>query len=232
LKEQRQDLTVLGEISKRLAHEIRNPLTGISTMAQLLDTKISESDPRKKYVRQMMKEVENVNRLIKDILNLTRPIDLCPSSTNVYELFEEVLDQLREQIAGSNVTVANELVRDFPTVECDRQLMSEVFRNIVSGSLERMDSGCVTTGGEVLQKKDEERARLWVRDDGVGHEGLEPEQLFSPFNAAKTRRGSFGFATARKIVEAHGGRAYAVTNKGSGLTVVAELPLNLQEVAG
>ncbi len=105
--EQKQRLITLGELSRTLAHEIRNPLTGISTLAQVLDGKITADDPCKKYIEQILKETERVNRIVKDILHYARPVNIYLTCTCMYELVEEVFNGLKERITAGSIIVEN-----------------------------------------------------------------------------------------------------------------------------
>jgi len=220
-----QRLIALGQLSRTLAHEIRNPLTGISTMAQVLDGKIDEGDPRKKYIRQIIKETSRVNRIVKDILRYARPIEVFASPVDVSSLIAEVVQSMGERLTAGRVSVDMQLGDDLPRVECDRELIAEVSGNIVSNAINAMaGGGRLHINGAMVRYGENERLRLWFRDEGMGTDVDNVEELFSPFYSTWARGTGLGLAVARKIVEAHAGKISAVRNAAKGLTFIVEIP--------
>lgn len=223
--EKEQRLIILGQLSRTLAHEIRNPLTGISTMAQVLDGKIEDHDPRKKYIRQIIKETVRVNRIVKDILRYARPIEPFASPVSISDLIEEVLHSMADKLIGARVKVDMGVGDDLPAVDCDHELMGEVFGNIISNAVNAMgDGGSLAITGAMVQYGERESLRLWFRDEGSGSDVDSLEELFSPFYSTWAKGTGLGLAVARKIVEAHGGKINALRNEERGLTFVIEIP--------
>ena len=223
--EKEQRLITLGQLSRTLAHEIRNPLTGISTMAQVLDGKIDEEDPRKKYIRQIIKETGRVNRIVKDILRYARPIEPFVSPVSIRGVIDEVLNSMTDKLVAGGVKVDVGLGEDLSPVDCDQELMGEVFGNIISNAVTSMgDGGRLGITGAMVQYGENESLRLWFRDEGSGSDVDSLEELFSPFYSTWARGTGLGLAVARKIVEAHGGKISALRNEEKGLTFVIEIP--------
>ena len=119
-------LIVLGRLSSVLAHEIRNPLAGISAATQMLDGKMMGADPRKKYVDMILKEVERVNGIVKNLLDFSREGRAYMMRANVRTLVESALEQFSTACRRAGIGVVADHNGDVPLVMCDPAQIGQV----------------------------------------------------------------------------------------------------------
>jgi signal transduction histidine kinase len=218
-------LIVLGRLSSVLAHEIRNPLAGISAASQILDGKMGGADPRKKYVGMILKEVERVNGIVANLLDFSREGRAYMVRANVRTIVEGALAQFAAEFERAGIRVSTHHGGDVPPVVCDPAQVGQVFRHLISNAVDAMAGGGTLT---VRTAYDAATRRVAVRfeDTGVGMLVDDLTELFSPFYTTKTKGSGLGLPVALKLIEEHGGTIRAARGEPRGLTMVVEWPVD------
>jgi PAS domain S-box-containing protein len=223
-------LTALGEMAATVAHEIRNPLGGIGGFAGLLERDLDVEDPRRRLVKKIVEGVESLNRMVTNLLNYTRPLQLNLRPVDFLEVVEDCLGFF--EIDAGNRLDNVELCREFPmgTVPCktDPEQIQQIVLNLLHNAVQAMPSGGQIRVGV---SEADERAEagglsgpcitLIVVDSGIGMTDEVKEKLFMPFFTTKEDGNGLGLATARKVIEAHGGEILvdSVPHQGSTFTL-------------
>ena len=224
-------LIVLGRLSSVLAHEIRNPLAGISAAIQVLGGKIAEADPRRKYVGMILKEVERVNDIVKNLLDFSREGRAYMMPARVRTLIEHALEQFAQQFEHAGICVETDHDDDLPVVVCDVEQMGRVFRNLIANAVDAMPRGGTLT---VRTAHDAATGQVTVsfEDTGIGTDVADLGELFSPFYTTKTKGNGLGLPVALKCIEEHGGTITAQRGEPCGLTMVVQWPVKPLNEAG
>jgi signal transduction histidine kinase len=207
-------------MSATLAHEIRNPLMGLSAQAELLADSLPGQDPRRDRIDLITGEVERINRTITDMLRFVRPCQPRRVAFAPDRLIRDCLELARPRAASRGVRL--DLAGDATTpVWADEDQLKQVLLNLVLNAVDAAaDQGQVTvrvSAAEPLEVHDHGRGisrtvpgvGLCVEDDGPGFGDLDPEQIFEPFFTTKTTGTGLGLAYSRKVVDAHGGQIRA-----------------------
>ena len=223
-------LTALGEMAATVAHEIRNPLGGIGGFAGLLERDLDVEDPRRRLVKKIVEGVESLNRMVTNLLNYTRPLQLNLRPVDFLEVVEDCLGFF--EIDAGNRLDNVELCREFPmgTVACktDPEQIQQIVLNLLHNAVQAMPSGGQIRVGVSEADEGAEASglsgpciRLTVADSGVGMTDEVKEKLFMPFFTTKEDGNGLGLATARKVIEAHGGEILvdSVPQQGSAFTL-------------
>jgi two-component system sensor histidine kinase HydH len=224
-------LIVLGRLSSVLAHEIRNPLAGISAASQILDGKIGGTDPRKKYVGMILKEVERVNGIVANLLDFSREGRACLVRANVRTIVASALAPFAAQFDRAGIRVVVQHDDDVPPVACDPAQIGQVFRHLISNAVDAMAGGGTLTVRTAYDTATRHVA-VHFEDTGVGIEVDDLTELFSPFYTTKTKGSGLGLPVALKLVEEHGGAIRAARREPCGLTMVVEWPVEAAPSAG
>ncbi|HXG52096.1 MAG TPA: ATP-binding protein [candidate division Zixibacteria bacterium] len=219
-------MAAMGMFAAGLAHEIRNPLGGIKGAAQLLRRAVERDPALREYTEIMIREVDRVDKLIDQLLDLSRPaaVDLAP--LNIHEVLEEVLLLEAQEAAERGIAVQKRFDPSLPPILGDRAQLTQVFLNLIKNAFQATQkNGTVTITTRVetdfhIRGRGAGRSRfIWVdvEDRGVGIKEEDLPHIFSPFFTTKTSGTGLGLAICYRIVKEHGGliRVESVEGKGS-----------------
>jgi two-component system sensor histidine kinase HydH len=171
-------LVSLGELSAYVAHEIRNPLTGIRTTVQFVASKLKPQDPRKEDLDDVIKELDRIELIISGLLQFARPQSGRPGPTDVSQLVGRVLDNLELQFKGAGVTIERDFAGEPAHVWTDPDLLQQVVLNL---SINAMQALSGNGGGNLKVSLGIKRYRtkksmvdLVFADDGPGPRTWRP----------------------------------------------------------
>ncbi len=219
-------LATIGELAARVAHEIRNPLAGIAGAVQVMGRDFPPGSRKERTVREILREVKRLDAFIQDLLVFARPVRPCCQAVAFAELAERARAVLDEHGAFRHLAVRVTDGCPETPLWIDKRLMVSVLRSLVLNAAQsqvRQPQGWI----ELLRERDAEgRDRVCVLDGGPGFpdDAAERARLFEPFHAGKVRGGGLGLATARKIVEGHGGEIEARNCETGGGMICVTLP--------
>lgn len=216
----------LAELAGSLAHEIKNPLSVIHMNADLLSEEMSESEWQGKrraeskveMIRQQCQRMEN---LLRDFLRFARlrGLEMTPGSLN--EQIETVLKLYQAQADRDGIDVIRYLDTDLPSVMLHSDSLQASLINLVKNAFEAMESG----GQFVVRTYSTPRGvALDLIDTGCGMDDGTALHMFEPFYSTKNGGSGLGLPTARKIIEAHGGRISVQSDVGQGTKFMLEFP--------
>jgi signal transduction histidine kinase len=216
----------LAELAGSLAHEIKNPLSVIRMNMELLAedlTPAQSADQRRALakVEMVMQQCTRLENLLNDFLRFARvrSLDLSPGDLN--EQLERVLNLYEAQAQDSGVEVLRYLDPDLPTILLDEQSLQAALVNLVKNALESMPEG-----GQLVVRTRATRSgvALDLIDTGCGMDERTALQMFAAFFSTKTGGSGLGLPTAKKIIEAHGGRIGVQSELGRGTQFTLEFP--------
>lgn len=216
-------LRSLGELSAGVAHEIRNPLTGIATTAQVLRERLGGDPEKEKFVRVILEEIARLDDIIKNLLNFARPLAPRPSEISLAGLIEDVLALLTDTAgeAGVSLRFENELRDDRCLVDGDQ--VRQIVLNVALNGIQACGGGG-TVSARVREAANPAFVVVEIADTG---KGIPPEiggKLYDPFFTTKPEGTGMGLSISRKIAESHGGRIFHRSVPGSGTSFFIELP--------
>jgi PAS domain S-box-containing protein len=233
-------LAALGEMAATVAHEVKNPLGGISGFADLLYRDIEEQDPRKSYVKKIIEGVEILNRIVMNLLDYTRSLRLDLRPTDFVKFLDEVVGFFEMDISRGKRNIRIE--RNYLSQRFDCLLDSEKFKQVVLNLLHNAcqavpDGGLIQifAGLESRKIRDQaaisstagQRISLKIKDNGMGMSEEVKKKLFTPFFTTKEKGTGLGLSTVKKIVQAHKGEIFIDSQLGRGTTVSISLPKNI-----
>lgn len=215
--QQQERLAAIGEMAATVAHEIRNPLGGMRGFASLLARDIDDDDPRIRLVEKILRGSQHLERVVNELLEFTRPVELRARATSLEEVIESALGYLEWD--AERITVEPRFEADAVAL-ADPDQLRQVLLNIVLNAMQSIDgTGSVTLSAE----SDERWAHVRVADTGCGMDGETKRKVFSPFFTTKEKGTGLGLAVAAKIVEAHGGKLSVESEPGEGSVFTIQL---------
>ena len=220
-------LVSLGELSAYVAHEIRNPLTGIRTTVQFVASKFKARDPRREDLDDVIKELDRIEQIITGLLLFARPPQARPRPCDLHQVLERTLDLLELQLGDAQVVVHRDFAEDLPMVEADPDLMQQVFLNLCLNAVQAMPQGGELTIATGVRRYRTRRSLVDVsiRDTGVGIPKDLMEKIFDPFFTTRSMGTGLGLSISLQIVRDHGGVITAKNNPQGGATFRVSFPL-------
>ena len=246
LKEQGRELahidrlSMVGELSVAIAHELNQPLAAILANVGAARRFLSHSPPNIDQVREIVEAIGQDNRRAADVIRkvgaLLRRDDLPRATLQMNDVVEDVIDIARADIIGRGVSLSIRCERGLAPIAGDRVQLQQVLLNLVLNACDAMDSvpetarrlTILTAGGP------EDRVRVTVCDTGPGVAGHQLDHVFEPFVTSKPQGLGLGLAVCRSIVTAHEGTLWAENNPDGGASFCFELPClgSAQEESG
>ncbi len=214
----------LGEMAANVTHEIRNPLGAIGGFAALLERDIPPDDPRQRLVKKIIEGVGNLDKIIGNLLFLSRDVQPQLRKVPIKWVVNDVLGFLSadfRELEGK-VQIQKKYPRQKIEASVDPQLFQQMLLHLLKNSVQAMpDGGTITIQ---LQKTHHKTFRLVLSDTGEGLPESMKEKLYFPFSSTKHKGAGLGLAIVRKIVELHRGSITFHSSPRKGTTVILEFP--------
>jgi nitrogen fixation/metabolism regulation signal transduction histidine kinase len=223
-----------GEVARRLAHEIKNPLTPIRLSAERMRHKLLPSMNEKdaqlldRGTETIVQQVEAMKEMVNAFSEYARAPRFEMTSLNFNKLVTEVTDLYRAQVAGRGVQLTVTLDPALTTVVADQGRLRQLLHNLLTNAVEALDGhadGQILVSTRLASRDGDEVAEILVEDNGPGFQRDLLGQVFDPYVTTKVRGTGLGLAIVRKIVEEHGGFVEADNRAAGGARVRIDLPL-------
>lgn len=210
----KEKLAAIGSLAAGVAHEIRNPLSSIKGYATYFGQRFPEDSEDREAAQVMVREVDRLNRVITDLIGLSRPTDVHVEAVDVAAVAERALRLLRQDAESRNVRLRLETAPGLPPALLDGDRFSQALLNVCLNAIEAMPEGGELTLS-LSSAPDGERVRIEVRDTGTGILSEDLARIFDPYFTTKGQGTGLGLATVHKIVEAHGGEVSVISRHHS-----------------
>lgn len=217
---QRETLARLGQMSAMVAHEVKNPLAGISGALQVVASRLPAHSRDRRILDDIEDRIAALNRMLQDLLTFASPREPAPTPSPLRAVISEAAAAVRADPAMAGIRV--EIHGGNPTVPLDREQMHIVFLNVLLNAAQAMGlRGVIEVGIATAHGA----CKVSVADRGPGITPAMREKIFEPFFSTKRRGAGLGLPTARRIVESHGGSLTARPRDGGGTVLAVTLPL-------
>jgi len=222
-----------GEVARRLAHEIKNPLTPIQLSAERLRRKYLGKMPEEeaqildRATHTIVQQVEAMKEMVNAFSDYARAPDMDIGRFNMDKLVHEVVDLYRAQESGIKIVLTSD--RTMPMIEADigrvRQILHNLIRNATE-ALENVAKGQIDLHVSVAELDGIKIVQIKVEDNGPGFEEGSINQVFDPYVTTKPKGTGLGLAIVKKLVEEHVGSIRAYNRSEGGAVISIRLPLN------
>lgn len=224
-----EKMATLGELASAIAHEIKNPLAGISGAIQVFAEDFPEDDPRKDIITEVLKEIDRLDKAVRDLLSFARPPEPHRIKTPILPLIERTVRLISMQAKKHSVDINMAAVDDIKEVSLDPEQMQQVFLNIMLNALHSMPGGGVITVTTYF-KDDPGQVEIIISDTGHGIPPDDIKNIFKPFFTTKHTGTGIGLAISKNIVEKHGGNITVDSSRGMGSNFRITLPIEVENV--
>ena len=230
-------VTTLGELTASIAHEVNQPLAGISSNAEAclrwLDRETPNLDAARRSVEWIINDCNRAGEVIQRVRALAKRTNIQKVPIHINDIVDEVISLVQREMSNHRVSLRKELASALPKVFADRIQLQQVIINLVINSIEAMQS--VTDRPRELtirsRRDGEHQVLLTVKDCGVGISAENADRLFSAFFTTKPTGMGMGLSIGRSIIEAHGGRLWAEANLPHGAAFHFTLPLRQEDAS-
>ena len=232
-------LASLGEIISGIAHEIKNPLTGISCAVQVFQADMKEDDNRKPITTEILNHVKRLDRTVKDLLNYAKPKPPSFIPLKVNEVLDKAVFFVYPEAKKKNVNIETEVQGDISNVMMDPDQIQQVFLNLIINAVQAMPDGgnlkinitetdlnCEEIGVRIKELLLGDRVVIIsFKDTGTGIDEGYMDSIFDPFFTKKSKGTGLGLAISQRIVQEHGGEITVKSELNKGSTFTIYLPV-------
>jgi len=222
-----EHLATLGELATGLAHEIRNPLAGIAGVIDIIGRDLPASSPARAMVKDVRLEINQINRILTDLLETARPHPPQMMRSNLNTTVEHAVMLARQQVLSQPIKIEFQQAPDLAEVEHDSDQIHQVVLNLLLNAVQAIDGpGTVTV--QIGSRQD--CAVITVTDTGRGMTDQQIAQIFRPFFTTRSNGTGLGLSLVHRIVEEHQGHIEVKSELGNGSTFEVLLPFAASEV--
>jgi len=207
----------IGNLSAIMAHEIRNPLTGIRTTIQYVETKLPGDSPLRQDLDEAIKELDRIEQFTTDLLQFARPKITALEEGNINDVVERVLGHVALRCEERAVQLRKDLGAELPPIPLDPDALRQALLNLILNALDAMpEGGTLRLTTSTRRYRSRRAVEVAVADTGTGIPEEIIEKIFDPFFTTRGAGGTgLGLSIVLQIVKEHGGRI-TVRNRAQG----------------
>ncbi len=230
-------LASLGEMASGIAHEIKNPLAGISSAVQILVAGLGDEDPKKKIMNEVLNQVNRLDRAVKDLLAYARPAPPKMAYDNINPVIEKALFFIQQLAVKGNTKIEIHIDRKLPKLMFDADQIQQVFINISINAIQAMKDGgdlkilseLISSGSPEMIPDILDERKEWIKisfeDTGPGISDEDMSKIFNPFFTKKGKGTGLGLSISQRIIEEHGGKIIVSNREKKGSDFSIFLPV-------
>lgn len=229
----KEKMSSLGHVATGIAHEIRNPLSGINIHLSVLEKILDEADfqgpnvvEKARRVMEMMRSASGrIESVVKKVMNFSRPSVPRLDVADINLAIEEAVGFFVVNLGNKGITLDRSALRDLPKCQADPQLISQVLLNLIANAVQALEGvvGPKTIG--ISSFADAGRAVICISDSGPGIPPPLREKIFDPFYTTRQDGYGIGLSFSRQVITEHGGTLKVNTSRWGGAEFRIELPL-------
>lgn len=221
-----EKFAVLGKTAAWVAHEIRNPMAAIYTTLQNIERGFSGDATKIYALRNVMKEVDRVEQLIRELLNLSISVPLNILRVDIYELLKQTIELVQKKDSQKNIIFEFKGSKIYTMADPNR--LKQVFINIIINAVESISGTGKINITLVKERSTNKNKKLIVKfkDNGKGINPTDMSKIFDPFFSTKLHGTGLGLTVSHKIIQDHNGLMEIESEENKGTTVVLRLPLS------
>ena len=219
-------MSLLGSVVAGVAHEVRNPLFGISSILDAFEQRFSERTEYRRYTGVLRSEIDRLTLLMEELLEYGKPFYGERYSASLKEMINRSIRACLPTAEKAQVTLVNDVSDSLPQIMVDRRRLSRVFINLIQNAIQHSPSGgIVTVEANIVDEGNQQWIDCSIKDLGSGIHEEDVPKIFEPFFSKRRGGTGLGLAIAQKTMEEHGGKLLARNNPEGGACLIARFPL-------
>jgi PAS domain S-box-containing protein len=227
---QSEMMSLLGSLVAGVAHEVRNPLFGISSILDAFETRFSDRTEYQRYTNVLRDEVGRLTVLMEELLEYGKPFRGELFLVSIEEMITRSIRACLPAAEVAQVRLVSDVEEGLPKIRIDRRRLSKVFVNLIENAIQHSPQASVVT---VEARRFVDGGHEWVqcaiRDSGSGILEQDVPKIFEPFFSKRRGGTGLGLAIAQRIMQEHGGKLIASNNPSGGACMMARFPTPAEE---
>lgn len=218
-------LAIIGEFATRIAHEIKNPLSGITVALEIMRGKARDEE-QEHSITEVLKEVRRLDGILRELLQLSVPKEMDLREIDPNEVVERSIVLVRPRAEKKGVSMT---VKHGASAPCrlDYEKCQQVLINLLINAIDSTEPGRGTVSVET--KSVNGSLQITIQDDGSGIPESEIEKIFEPFYSSKKQGTGLGLPISKKIIESHSGEITVSSEEGKGSLFTVIIPYESRE---
>jgi len=210
-----------------IAHEIKNPLTGIASAITIIKEDFESGDPRVEILHEVLEQIKRLDKTVNDLLFFGKPAPPEPTHADVNAAIRKTLLFAAQHRGGSgkHIDKVLDLRDDLPPVFADIKQIQQVFLNLILNAIQAMqDGGVLTIRTDLVEHGGVDWVRIAIADTGPGIPPQILGKIFTPFFTTKAQGTGLGLAICHKLIGQQGGVISVSSEDGKGTVFIIEIP--------
>jgi PAS domain S-box-containing protein len=226
---QSEMMSLLGSLVAGVAHEVRNPLFGISSILDAFETKFSDRTEYLRYTNVLRDEVGRLTILMEELLEYGKPFRGELYLVSMEEMISRSIRACLPAAEVAHVNLEGKIEDSLPKIRIDRRRLSKVFVNLIENAIQHSpQKSSVTVEVGKIVDGDQEWVQCAIRDSGAGILAEDLPKIFEPFFSKRRGGTGLGLAIAHRIMQEHGAKLIAGNNPEGGACMIARFPVPLE----
>jgi PAS domain S-box-containing protein len=223
---QSEMMSLLGSLVAGVAHEVRNPLFGISSILDAFETRFSDRTEYQRYTNVLRDEIGRLTVLMEELLEYGKPFRGDLYLVSMEEMITRSVRACLPAAGVAQVTLGSRVEESLPKIKIDRRRLSKVFVNLIENAIQHSPSGSVVSvEAQRVADGGHEWVQCAIRDSGPGILAEDLPKIFEPFFSKRRGGTGLGLAIAHRIMQEHGGKMIAGNNPEGGACMIARFPI-------
>jgi PAS domain S-box-containing protein len=225
--------STIAEIASAVAHEVRNPLAGIMTMAQIIEEQLPDGDSKKEYIGRIIRQVDRLNVLLTDFFTYARPPKPKKEKVALVRIVDEIRPFMQNKMQKCGITFREEYGEKLPDIMVDSNQIQQVFLNLMLNAMDAIkQNGTIVLRTEYVEKhakhfdydrfhgldKNRNYVVVYFQDSGCGMSAEMLERVFEPFYTTKHNGTGLGMAIVFRILKENNAGIHAESIRREGTT--------------
>jgi PAS domain S-box-containing protein len=223
---QSEMMSLLGSLVAGVAHEVRNPLFGISSILDAFETRFSDRTEYLRYTNVLRDEIGRLTILMEELLEYGKPFRGDLYLVSMEEMVARSVRACMPAADVAHVNLESKVEDSLPKIRIDRRRLSKVFVNLIENAIQHSPQNSrVTIEAHRINDGNHEWVQCAIRDSGAGILPEDMPKIFEPFFSKRRGGTGLGLAIAQRIMQEHGGKLIAGNNSEGGACMIARFPI-------
>jgi len=219
-----EKLSSLGRLSTSVAHEVKNPLSSIKTIVQVMREDLRKNDPLQEDLAIIVNEIDRLTKVVNQLLQFAKPSREVKAHVKIGEVINSTLVVLNHEAKQNNIVTHFQIPNDLPSLATDEGAMKEVFFNLLHNAIQAMPTGGkISIDAHYLHNN--HAIQVTIADTGPGIPQESSQKIFEPFYTTKQTGTGLGLSIVKKKLEDMDATIHVESN-GNGASFIINFPLN------